>query len=270
MGKKSRLVRVALVKALAEWGDRDANMKLFERLAGSVEGRKVDVLVSPECFLDGYMIREKKQCTPNKLARRCVSGADDPYILHVGRLAKRLKCHIVFGASEKDAKGVVRNAAYLLGRRGEHIGTFYKVQPSRYYYTPGPDLPVFKTDFGTVGLLICADRRWPENARCLRLKGAEIILNPTWGSFRGLNDAIMQVRAYENGLPICFAHPEQSLMCLPDGSIAAILESNTPGVLVHDIDLSKNTKPAKKLNMAGSAPIQNRRPELYSDIVAEV
>lgn len=270
MNKKSRLVRVALVKACGEWGDRDANIKLFERLAGSVGSRKVDVLVSPECFLDGYMIRERKRCTPNKLARRCVSGTDDPFIRRVGRLARKLKCHIVFGASERNAKGVTRNAAYLLGRDGEHIGTFYKVQPSRFYYTPGPNLPVFKTDFGMVGLLICADRRWPENARCLRLKGAEIILNPTWGMFRSLNNSIMQVRAYENGLPICLAHPEQSLICLPDGSIAAILESNVPDVLVHDIDLSKNIKPVKKRDMAGSAPIQNRRPELYGDIVARV
>lgn len=270
MNKKSNTVRVALVKALAKWGDRDANIKMFERLVASVKSQKVDVVVSPECFLDGYMIRKKKQCTPNKLAKRCVSGADDPYIRRVGQLAKRLKCHIVFGASERDTKGVLRNAAYLLGRDGKHIGTFYKVQPSRFYYTPGADLPVFKTDFGMVGLLICADRRWPENARCLRLKGADIILIPTWGMSCGLNNHIIQVRAYENGLPICFAHPGQSLICLPDGSIGAILESNTPGVLVHDIDLSKNIKLSKKRNMAESAPIQNRRPELYGDIVAKV
>lgn len=266
MKKKSRLVRVALVKAYAEWGDKSANIRLFERLASSIENRKVDVLISPECFLDGYMVRKKKLCTPKKLARRCVSGAGDPFIRRVGRLAKKLKSHIVFGASEQDAKGVVRNAAYLLGRDGEHIGTYYKVQPNKFH-TPGTDLPVFKTDFGMVGILICADRRWPENARCLRLKGADIILNPTWGMMGELNNHIMLTRAYENGIPVCFAHPGQALICLQDGSIGAIMESNNPGVLIHDVDLSKNVRALQNRAKASSHPIQNRRPELYRDIV---
>ena len=54
------------------------------------------------------------------------------------------------------------------------------------------------------------------------------------------------------------------------GSIDAILESNIPDILVHDINLSKNIKPVKRKDMAASSPIQNRRPELYGDIVEKV
>ena len=100
----------------------------------------------------------------------------------------------------------------------------------------------------------------------MRLKGAEIILNPTWG-FRGdLNTAIMRTRAYENGVPICFTHPKQSLICLSDGSIGAELDSNQPAVLVQDIDLSESPKATKTKDWAGSQPIQNRRPKLYAVI----
>jgi predicted amidohydrolase len=268
MKRKPRRVRVALIKAFPKWGTNGANLKLFERLANSIKDQKVDVLVSPECFLDGYMVRKKKLCTPKKLAERCVSGADDPSIELVRELSRDLKCHIVFGASEMDAEGTVRNAAYLFGRNGGHLGTFYKVQPNKFY-VPGNDLPVFETDFGIVGILICADRRWPENARCLRLKGAEILLNPTWGFMGDLNNCIMQTRAYENGIPICFAHPGQSLVCLQDGSIGAILESNHHGVLIHDVDLSKNVKVLENSEKASSHPVQNRRPELYGDIVTK-
>ncbi len=178
---------------------------------------------------------------------------------------------MVVGASEKGKDGRIRNAAYLLDRKGKHLGTYYKVQPCDYY-EPGKDLPVFKTDFGTVGILICADRRWPENMRCLRLQGAEMILNPAWGAYGEGNTQVIMTRAYENGIPVCFTRPKQSLICPPDDRVwpaarpAAILESNQPGVLVHDINLSKNPKAKKTKNVAGSHPVQNRRPELYGMI----
>ena len=110
--------------------------------------------------------------------------------------------------------------------------------------------------------------------RCLRLRGAEMILNPTWGAYGEGNTSIMITRAYENGIPVCFAHPKQALICSPGGAAdpsaekpVAVLESNRPGVLVHDINLSENPKAKRTKNMAGSHPVQNRRPELYGRLV---
>ena len=264
--KKRRIVRVALAKAFFEWGDPKANIAILDKLAAPLTGAGIDVLITPECFLDGYMIRDRKRVSRKKLADCCVTGLSDRYIRRGRKLAARLRSYLVFGASHRDREGVVRNAAFLFGRDGEHVGTYYKVMPD-HFYEPGCELPVFETDFGRVGIAICADRRWPEVVRCLRLKGSEIILNPTWGSYGPLNTAIMQTRAYENGIPVCFAHPRQSLICLPDGTVAAVLESNTPGVLVHDVDLSKNVRSKITRDKASSHPIQNRRPELYGPIV---
>ena len=265
--RKARMVRVALVKAESRWGDVKTNVRLLETLAGPLAGAGIDVLVTPECFLDGYMVRERKTCTPEMLAKRSVTGPKHPVMKRVAALAERLGSYLVCGASEKGADGAIRNAAYLFGRRGEHVGTYYKTFPSEFYAS-GQALPVFATDFATVGIVICADRRWPENIRCLRLDGAEIILNPTWGGWGEQNTAIMRTRAYENGIPVCFAHPRQSLVCHADGAIGAVLESNRPGVLVHDVDLCKNEKEARKSrNVAGSHPVQHRRPELYGPIV---
>ena len=266
--KKPRLVRVAMIKAESTWGDLKANVALLEQIASPLAGRKIDVLITPECFLDGYMVRERKKCTVRKLSARCVTGAGDPLLKRVGRLAKRLGSYVVVGASEKDGDGVIRNAAYLLDRQGKPTGTYYKAHPSEFY-RPGDALPVFETDFGTVGIVICADRRWPENTRCLRLKGAEIILNPTWGFYGDLNTAIMRTRAYENGIPVCFAHPKQSLICTASGGIGAVLESDCPDMLVHDVDLGENVKAKTLKDKAGSHPMQCRRPELYGPIVEE-
>lgn len=264
---ENRTVKVALVKSLFEWGDTEANIELLEEIVACLEGAEIDVLITPECFLDGYMVRDKDLCTTEKLASHCVSGPDDPFVERGQRLASRLHSYLVFCASERDRTGTIRNAAYLLGRNGEYIGTFYKVMPNSFYQA-GSDLSVFYTDFGQVGIVICADRRWPEHIRCLRLKGADIILVPSWGMFGGLNNLVMQVRSYENGIPICFAHPEQALVCLQDGTIGAVLESNLPGVLLHELDLNNNVEALVNGEKAASHPIQNRRPDLYGALVA--
>jgi len=263
--KRRRIVRVGLIKAESAWGDAASNLDLLETLCRPLAGERVDVFVTPECFLDGYMVR-KKSCTAKKLSACAVSGPGDPAVKRVGRLAKRLSSYLVLGASEWDGKRTFRNAAYLLDRSGRVAGTYYKTHPGDRY-APGDHLPVFATDFATVGIVICADRRWPENIRCLRLKRAEIILNPTWGMWGDLNTALMRTRAYENGLPVCFAHPQQSLICGADGRIEAILESNRPDVLIHDVDLSGNVPVKRTRDAAGSRPIQNRRPELYGPLV---
>jgi len=263
--RKKRAVRVAMIKAESNWGDVKGNVRLLEKLAKPLKGAGLDVLITPECFLDGYMVRDRKKCTLRKLRARSVSGPGDPTVRRAARLTALLKSYLVLGASERQDDGAIRNAAYLFDRCGEHVGTYYKVQPCEYY-RPGDELPVFKTDFAVVGILICADRRWPENMRCLRLKGAEIILNPTWGWYDDDNTAIMRTRAYENGIPVCFAHPNQSLICLASMKVGAVLESNQPGVLVHDVDLAGNPRIRRTRDMAHSHPVQNRRPDLYDAI----
>ena len=267
--RKSGRVRVALVKAESEWGDVKGNVALLEHLARPLVDRGIDVLVTPECFLDGYMVRDKERVTARKLRARCVTGPADPVVRRVGRLARRLRSYLVLGASEKDARGVVRNAAYLIGRDGNVVGTYYKIHTCDLY-EPGNALPVFETDFGTVGIVICADRRWPENIRCMALAGARLVLNPTWGFKGELNTAIVRVRAYENAIPVCFAHPTQSLVCDGKGDVVALLESSEPGVLVHDLDLAWRPPTPAVPDRAWSHPATFRRPDLYGPICDEV
>ena len=60
--------------------------------------------------------------------------------------------------------------------------------------TPGNEFPVFRTDFGTVGMMICYDVFFPEPARQLAMRGAEIILLPIWGG----DETLAKARAIEN------------------------------------------------------------------------
>ena len=60
--------------------------------------------------------------------------------------------------------------------------------------TPGSDYPVFSTDFGKVGMMICWDAQYADPARALALGGAELLLVPIWGG----NQTLMKARAIEN------------------------------------------------------------------------
>ena len=265
MPSRTRSVGVAMIKAEAGWGTPQANLELLESLALPLAGKGIDVLITPECFLDGYMVRDEKKCTRRKLLARCVTGPPDPAIRRVARLARKLQCYVVFGASERDQAGDIRNAAFLLDRSGGHVGTYYKAQPGEFY-RPGDGLPVFDTDFGLVGIVICADRRWPEVIRCLRIKGAQIILNPTWGFKGDLNQAIIRTRAYENCIPVCFTHPRESLICLKDGSVGALLDSSQADVLVHDVEIGEPVS-FQRHGEAENHPGHVRRPETYSALL---
>lgn len=266
----NRRVRAALLKVKSRWGDVSFNIDLLEQMAVELQGRSIDVLITPECFLDGYMERDRGRCTPEGLRACAVEGFQDPVMQRAAKLAARLESYLVVGASELGADRRLRNAAYLIDRQGELAGTYYKIQTS-LFYTPGNELPVFQTDFGRAGIVICADRRWPENMRCLRLKGAEVILNPTWGDKSPFNTALMRVRAYENGIPVCFAHPEQSLICSEEGEVIALCEASEPDILIHEFEL----KPVRQdpgidgqTDVSDMHPADNRRPDLYGAIVA--
>ena len=264
--KKQHRVRVAMIKAVPEEADREANFQTLKRLSEPLIGKNVDVMITPECFLDGYLPKNEKW-SRDDLKANSEPGEQGKYVQGLKQLAMELKGYIVAGFSECIDGENVRNAAYLFERNGGIKGKYYKIHVHQFY-TRGNNLPVFDCDFGRVGIVICADRRWPENIRVLRLKGAEIILMPTYGMHHYDNRIWMQTRAYENGIFICFTHPNQSLITGPRGKVEAILESNVEDVLVHDIDLSRVIpRRTRKKSVADSHPIQNRYPDLYGTLI---
>jgi len=102
-------------------------------------------------------------------------------------LAKRLGIVLVVPFFEEALPGVYFNTAVVYDRDGTYLGKYRKNHIpegpqylEKYYFTPG-DLgyPIFKTQFGTIGIGICWDQWFPEVARILALQGAEILLYPT-------------------------------------------------------------------------------------------
>jgi predicted amidohydrolase len=120
-----------------------------------------------------------------------------PSTEYFGSLAKRHRLHIVFGLYERD-KHLIYNVAALMGPDGTLLGKYRKVCLPRNEVAagiaPGDDYPVFKTRFGTVGMMICYDGFFPEVARELTNNGAEVIAWPVWGC----NPELASARACEN------------------------------------------------------------------------
>jgi predicted amidohydrolase len=118
--------------------------------------------------------------------------------------AKQYGAYVAGGIVRKDEQAdLVYNTALLVDRKGKLVGSYDKVHP----YSPelndqgisaGRNVSVFKTDFGTVGIMICYDSWFTDVAELLALKGAEVILFPNAGYYR----ALMPARAADNRVRI--------------------------------------------------------------------
>ena len=116
---------------------------------------------------------------------------------YFGQLAKKHNLYIVPGLNERDGH-LVYNVAVLIGPDGRIVGKYRKVCLPRGEIAagiaPGRDYPVFATRFGKVGLMVCYDGFFPEVARHLTNRGAEVIAWPVWGC----NPNLASARACEN------------------------------------------------------------------------
>jgi predicted amidohydrolase len=125
----------------------------------------------------------------------------------IARAARSLGVHVVLPTYERGPeRGVVYNSAALINPQGEVIGVYRKTHlfPTERlsgggWSTPGTEAPVFETELGTVGMIICYDGDFPELSRVLAIKGAEVIVRPAalLRSFE-IWEMTNRARAYDN------------------------------------------------------------------------
>jgi len=140
----------------------------------------------------------------------------------------------------------LKNIAVLYDRQGRISGVYEKVQlpdaETEQGAVPGNSLPVFTTDFGKIGILICWDSAFPEVSRILTLNGAEILFCPIWGDVRGSESwkITARSRAIDNGVYfVTSIFDGHSVIVSPAGDI--LQESGTQGTLLTaTVDLNYN------------------------------
>ncbi|WP_419193655.1 carbon-nitrogen hydrolase family protein [Kolteria novifilia] len=184
-----RLVRLAAVHFMPKGGRSTVeNCRMAAPLVEKAAEQRADLVVLGETL--PYVGLGKK---PAETAEP-IPG---PTTTYFGSLADKHDLYLVLSLYERD-KHLVYNTAVLLGPDGEIVGKYRKVTLPREEIergvAPGHDLPVFETRFGKVGMMICYDGFFPEVARTLTNKGAEVIAWPVWGC----NPELARARAIEN------------------------------------------------------------------------
>ena len=208
---------------------KDENLKLFQKYIEEAGNQKVDIVCLPE----GITLVGRN--TSYLDASEPVPG---PTTQFLGSLSKKYQMYIVAGILEKDGP-ILYNTAVLLGRNGELVGKYRKVTLPREEIdggiTPGDQFPVFETDFGKIGMMICWDVFFPEPARKLAFGGAEIIFMPIWGGDLTLSKA----RAIENQVYLVSSTYDMKSGIFNKTGDLIIEGTDKNPVAVSEIDLSK-------------------------------
>jgi predicted amidohydrolase len=183
----ARKVRLAAVHYIPRQAKTPAaRREAFAPLIADAAQKGADLVVLPETltYLSGdYAVSAEP-----------VPGPSTEFF---GALAKKHGLYLVPGLVERDG-ALLYNVACLIGPDGSLIGKYRKVCLPRGEIeggiTPGHEYPVFDTRFGKVGLMVCYDGFFPEVARELTTRGAEVIAWPVWGC----NPLLGAARACEN------------------------------------------------------------------------
>jgi predicted amidohydrolase len=164
------------------------NLAAFAALVDKAGAEKADIVCLPE------------GATIVGTSLDYISGSETlpgPTTKFLGDVARRNNLYIVAGLLEKEGD-VVYNTAVLIDRKGNLTGKYRKASLPREEIdggvTPGNSFPVFDTDFGRIGIMICWDVTFPEPARALAQQGAEVIFLPIWGG----DITLAKARAIEN------------------------------------------------------------------------
>jgi len=155
-------------------GSKGANLEKCLKLIGLAAGQGVKLVVFPECNLTGYDFTSYEQAFP--LSEK-VPGESTGILIGACR---DYGIAVMVGLLERQEERFYNTAVLITpeGLQGVYRKTHLLCLGVDRFASKGQELPVFRTKLGKLAALICYDQRFPEAARVLALKGAQVILNP--------------------------------------------------------------------------------------------
>ena len=282
----STLVRVASVQCNVVYGDPAANAAFAVETMQKLATQGVHLAVFPEAFLTGYAVENEQEARRIAILVRGKEpdSVDEahPSVLAIQAACREFGMHAVVGYAGTDGQ-VLYSGAILFepnGRMRKYVKTHLPALGFDKYVVRGTRLPVFETELGRIGLLICYDVRFPEAARVLGLERADIIALPTnWPEGAEVSPNYMApARAAENRLFVVTCNRvgvENGFRFIGKSAIhditgIAIASADAePTVLVADVDVAR-ARQKRTIVIPGkyeTDTFATRYPEIYGRVV---
>jgi predicted amidohydrolase len=268
------LVRTATIQ-MNVTDNKAENFKTVEGYLEIVSKESVDIVLLPEMFNCPY---ETSSFPLYAEEEGCASWQ------HCSSLARKHNIYLSAGSMpEIDSQGNVYNTAYVFDRKGNQIGKHRKahlfdinIKGGQTFkesdtLTAGNQATVFETEFGTMGICICYDFRFPELSRLMVDKGAKVILVP--GAFNMTTgpahwEMLFRSRAVDNQVFVFGTAPARNLSASytswghsiavsPWGDIIKQMDEKE-GYMINEINLSEVDKVRKELPL-----LAHRRNDMY-------
>jgi beta-ureidopropionase len=269
--------------------DLDQNYALIASLAEEARDRNVDFMVLPEAAIGGYLSSLGNHGDTVKTTTKSLPPAirlDGPELKRVQQIVGDLTVAIGFCELADDGETRYNAAAVLDG--GTVYGSYRKVhQPlgEGMSYSAGSGYDVFDTPVGRVGLQICYDKAFPEAARIMALKGAQIIASlSAWpaartataenlqddrwtyrfnlfDSARALDNQVFWAASNQSGTFGSLRYVGNAKVVDPGGNVLATTLLGS-GMAVADVDVDGTFRTMR----AGMFHLRDRRPDVYGSI----
>ena len=270
------------------------NIAKAKKLAKEAADNGAQIILLSELFERRYFCQERNY----DFYEFATTAMENPAVQEFSKLCKELGVVMPISIYEKDGN-VLYNSVVMIDADGKSLGIYRKTHipddhyyQEKFYFTPGDTgFKVFDTAYGKIGVGICWDQWFPETARCLALKGADIILYPTAIGSEPILDVdssghwmrTMQGHSAANIIPIAAANrigkedvvPSEanggqksslnfygsSFLTDLTGDIVAKASRDKEEIIYAEYDFEEN----RKLRLSWGI-FRDRRPECYSDI----
>ncbi len=260
----TRMITVAAIQA-AYGPDLETNIAKTRHFVCEAAERGAQVILPSELFQGIYFCTRQDP----KWFETAHPAWEHPCVLALQRLAKELKAVIPISFFEKDGPSYYNSIA-IADADGEVLGVYRKSHipdgpgyQEKYYFQPGDTgFKAWKTRYGTIGVGICWDQWFPEAARAMMLRGAEILFYPTAIGSEPYDLALdtrkqwqraMQGHAVANAVPVVTANRTgvedndgatqrfygHSFIADHRGELVESFGETDEGVLIHAFDLAE-------------------------------
>lgn len=174
-------IKLACAQIHTELGQEERNLAKVLAALDEAAAAGANLVIFPEGANTGYCFDDRSH------AHKLATPVPGPFTDALSDRAREKGIYLGIGIFEQGPDDAVYNESLLIDPQGQIIGKYQKnffIVGDKHWFRLGEQgYPVFDTALGKVGFFICADGRIPESARCLALRGAEVLLNTScWGS----------------------------------------------------------------------------------------